>query len=591
MNPVVYLTQKLWKYAQGNRHNVVLYLVFFIIANGFHFLEPLVIAKMLNIIQEQGITTSSIATLVKYLALFFALTPGFWLFHGIARVVENKNAFIVRANYKKYLLNGVLAFPMEWHTDHHSGDTIDKVEKGTSALYRYSGDTFQLIETITSLISSLIALSYFNLNAGFIAACMVTLTILLILRFDEVLVGQYKTLYRAENKISEKVFDIISNITTVIILRIERLVSSALYKKIMEPLKLFMENNVVNEVKWFFVALSSTTMIVLVMGVYFYSNIGGGVLIGTVYALYGYVSRMSELFYRFAYMYSDIVQQKSAVMNAEEIANDFSKNKSSKSISLNAAWRELKINNLQFSYNTAEQARLHLNNISLVIRRGQKVAFIGASGSGKTTFLKVIRELYKPQRGEVYLDNKLLPGHFQSLSPDIALIPQDPEIFSTTISENITVGVNHSASHIKRFTDMACFTDVISRLPHGLESNIFEKGVNLSGGEKQRLALARGLMASEDKAMVLLDEATSSVDTKNELYIYENIFKAFKGKTIIASIHRLHLLSLFDEIYFFKAGKIVASGTLASLRQSSPEFQALWSKYNSIHLKVESSSA
>ena len=127
---------------------------------------------------------------------------------------------------------------------------------------------------------------------------------------------------------------------------------------------------------------------------------------------------------------------------------------------------------------------------------------------------------------------------------------------------------------------MARFTDVAERLPKKLDSFIFEKGVNLSGGEKQRLALARGLMACVDKAIVLLDEPTSSVDTKNELEIYHNIFREFKEKTILASVHRLHLLSLFDTIYYFKGGKIIASGTLDELLATSAEFQDLWEKYH-----------
>ncbi len=580
-NPIIYLTKKLWKYSDGNRKNVVLYFAMFIIANSINFLEPLAIAKLLNVIQESGITNSSMPSLLFYLGVLFLISIGFWAFHGPARIIENKNAFLVRANYKKHLLDGVLAFPTEWHASHHSGDTIDKVEKGTSALYRDSGDTFQVVESIVRLVSSYIALSYFNLYAGYIVLFMVIFTILLIVQFDKVLIRQYKTIYGAENKISEKIFDVVSNINTVIILRIEKLVSSSIYKKIMSPFDLFLKNNKINEVKWFLVSVCSTLMTILVLGSYFYLNLRTGsiILIGTVYALYGYVGRISDIFFRFAYMYGDIVQQKAAVMNAEEIANEFNDTRKIKLLKLDSNWNELKIDSLTFSYHTTEGDDLHLDDISLVIKRGRRIALIGESGSGKTTLLKIIRELYHPQHANVYLDGELLKHGFHSISSDIALIPQDPEIFSTTIKENITAGVDHELSYIKKFTDMACFTEVVERLPNKLESYIFEKGVNLSGGEKQRLALARGLMACDDKSIVLLDEPTSSVDTKNELRIFKNIFTDFKGKTIIASVHRLHLLSLFNEVYFFKEGKIIASGTLKRLLETSEEFKDIWEKY------------
>ncbi len=123
-------------------------------------------------------------------------------------------------------------------------------------------------------------------------------------------------------------------------------------------------------------------------------------------------------------------------------------------------------------------------------------------------------------------------------------------------------------------------------MPHKLNSSVVEKGVNLSGGEKQRLALARGLMAAEDKEILLLDEPTSSVDSDNELRIYKNIFSKFEGKTVISSIHRLHLLDLFDKIYFFENGKIVATGNFQELIKTSAKFKDIWEKYKVKNKKI-----
>ena len=155
-----------------------------------------------------------------------------------------------------------------------------------------------------------------------------------------------------------------------------------------------------------------------------------------------------------------------------------------------------------------------------------------------------------------------------------------------SILENITIGVDYDMEIIKRYTDMACFTEVVERLPRKFDSLINEKGVNLSGGEKQRLALARGLLFAcedklEDKSIILLDEPTSSIDIANELLIYQNIFRAFSDRAIISSVHRLHLLPMFDRIYFFENGRIIASGTFVELLKNSKEFQEVWSKYNS----------
>jgi len=585
-NPVIYLTSKLWEYSKGNRKNVVLYSIMFIIANLFNLINPLVIAKVLNTIQEKGLDSTNLYSIMLYLSIFIFMELGFWIFHGPAMIIQAKNSFLVKANYKKYLLDGTMSLPAQWHTDHHSGDTIDKIEKGTGALYRYSSESYEVIQTLVLFLGSYIALMYFNIHASYIVLFMMIITLGIVLRFDSHLVKKYRELYWAENRISAKIFDVISNITTVIILRTEHLVSKAIFKKIMQPFRLHIKTAKQSETKWFFVSICTATMMVLVLTSYIYFNFiaGAAIMIGSVFALYSYVVRIKGLFFNFADRYSAIVREKTAVQNAEEISDEFEDNIKQKRNHIYPGWKELNIESLRFSYHTKEGADLHLDNINMHIKNGEKIALIGESGSGKTTLLKVIRELYKPKHIKLYLDGKLLNNGFKDISSSIALIPQDPEIFSTTIKENITMGINYSMPDIRRYTDIARFTKVADSLPNGFNSSIVEKGVNLSGGEKQRLALARGLMASEDKSIVLLDEPTSSVDPTNELDIYKNIFIEFTDKTILSSIHRLHLLPLFDRIYFFSDGKIIADGTLKELLSESKEFRTVWNRYNSANI-------
>lgn len=581
-NPLIYLAQKTWRFSAGNRPRVVLYVGLFVLANICVLLQTLIVAAVLNAIQNHGLERDNFPTILGYLGLLVASDVAFWIFHGPARVLENANAFLVRANYKKYLLGGVMHLPVEWHVDHHSGDTIDKIEKGTKALYTYTEGSFMIIEALVRFIGSYIALSIFNFNSLYIAGFTLIFTFWLIMRFDRVLIGQYQQLNRAENGIAAKIFDAISNITTVIILRVEKLVAGSIYKKISEPFKLAVKNSKINETKWFLVTMCQSLMGFLILASYTYRiiELGTAVQIGTMYALYGYVQRLGGLFFSFAWMYSEIVQHKTAVDNAEEVAAAFVNKKSVREIALGKSWQTLDIKNLSFSYHTKKGADLHLDDVSFAVSRGQKIALIGESGSGKTTLLKIIRGLYEPQTYSLFLDGKKLTNGFNAISSEIALIPQDPELFATTIRKNIALGVDRSLNEIKKFTDLACFTTVANRLPKKFESSIVEKGVNLSGGEKQRLALARGLLACVDKSLILLDEPTSSIDYKNELTIYHNIFGQFKNTTIISSIHRLHLLPLFDAIYIFAGGKIVAAGSFTELQTNSSHFQKIWSKYS-----------
>ncbi len=567
----------LWRYSAGNRKKLILYSLMSAGAVLAWSLEPLVVGWLLNEVQQNGVGAHNATFLVGLIATFFAVEVVGWALHGPSRIMETENAFMAKVKYKTHLLGGVLAYPIEWHTNHHSGDTIDKVEKGAQGVYGFGENTFQIIHAFFALLSGLVALFYFDPLAAVIAFVLIVPTFFILTLFDRKLVPGYKKVSFLENDVSAKVFDILSNVTTVIILRVEALVMKSLGSVIQKPRVQFMTNSRLNEWKWFSASMLGRVASIAVIAVYLAQQFAGGVvLVGTIYILYGYVDRIRNTFFTFAHLYNDIIRWRAYVSNAEELSKDFRTLDNSHRNELPKGWKLLSVSNMTFSYGETSDNNLH--DISVSFRKGERIALIGESGGGKSTFLKLLRDLYRPKTLALAVDGTSLHG-FSDIEHSIALVPQDPEIFSTTIRENITLGVPYSESHIKVFTDMAMCSDIIQRLPKGLESSIVEKGVNLSGGEKQRLALARGLLASEHKDILLLDEPTSSVDFSNELKIYQNIFNAFPGKTIVSSIHRLHLLSLFDSVYLFKGGALVAEGTFEDLKSNSADFRELWDKY------------
>lgn len=583
-NPLVYLFTKTWRYSEGNRRNVVFYWIMFIVANAFEMcFQPLIMATILSILERDGITDHNIYNILGLLSLSLVVDIVFWMMHGPARCLERNNAFKARANYRSFLLKGVMTLPLEWHSEHHSGDTIDKVTKGADALFNFAGVSFQVISAIIKFTISCAVLAWFSPPAAITVLVMLLISISITMLFDRILIDQYKQLGHAENKISESTFDAISNITSVIILRVERLVYGAIMRKVEEPANLFRYNQRLNELKWFSTNMCCTIMAILVLGVYFWQHRGAsaGTLIFSVALLNRYLHEIGEKFFDFTQKYSEVLQQKAKVLNAEELSVDFKCENFTNHV-LPTKWQKLQIANLSFSYPglSEDESESHLDNLSFELIRGKRYAFVGESGSGKTTLLKVIRDLYHPKSLELRVDGHVVSEGFAGISRAIALVPQDPEIFATTIRENITLGADYGDELICECTDMASFTEVVEQLPKGLDSSTKEKGVNLSGGQRQRLALSRGLLACYDKDVVLLDEPTSSLDTSTEMQVYLNIFEGFQGKTIISSIHRLHLLPLFDQIFLFSKGRIVAQGNLKELLTSTPEFQILWQHYH-----------
>lgn len=580
-NPLIYLFAQMWRYSAGSRHIVLLYGLMFVMAGATSLLGfPWIWAKIIDIVQKEGINPSNLHHVLLLLLLPVTIQVVFWAIHGPARVLENTNAFKVRANYRKYLLKGIMTLPLEWHTSHHSGDIVDKVEKGTRALFDFSTQSFEVIYALEQFVISFAVLAYFSSSSGFTMFAMVVLAISVTLRFDRILVAQYKELNRSENAVSESVFDAISNISTIIILRVEQLVFNAIGHKIDSPLKLFRKNNVLNEVKWFLTNLCSTGTAVIVLAFYFakHTHDPQGVLAGSVYLLINYLDKLGTFFFKFAALYGEILQRRARVMNAEELTADFRVESFANHI-LPSDWKRLAIKNLRFSYSSLPDATPTLSGVCLDIAKGDKIAFVGKSGSGKTTLLKIMRDLHTPQRLTLTIDGKNVADGFAGIVRAIALVPQQPEIFATTVGNNITLGAEYDAATVDRFLNMACFGEVVEMLPKGLDSSINEKGVNLSGGQMQRLALARGLLACDSKDVILLDEPTSSLDSTTEMRVYNRIFAGFAGKTIISSVHRLHLLRLFDRICFFEDGRIISVGTLEELLRQCPEFQALWAEY------------
>lgn len=585
-NPVWYLTKYLWRFSYDRKRYIVFYIFLFIIANLIQALEPFIFGSILNLIQLEGFTQPW--KIFGLLCLFPLTTIGFWLFHGPARVIEERNAYEVSNYFRRYLLNGVLSLPAKWHAEHHSGNTLDKIEKGSNALFRFSSEGFQVIETLVRFFSSYLALVYFNLHSAYLVAFFTILAITMMIRFDRSIGKDQKEILLMHNWITAKIYDTVSNITTIITLKLEKLVSRDIWKTLTQPFALFVKMRKMVEWKWFSITFLSSIMAVAVLGTYVFTQLRSGeiILVGTLYVLYGYVMRINDMFFRFAGRYGAYIEQQAALENTEHLSKHFISVTTVRKIKLGKSWKKIRIAHLHFSYHDTTE-NLHLHDISLTIRRKERIALIGESGSGKTTFMKLLSGFYSTPSVNLTVDGVQIHGGFEALKNNITLIPQEPELFATTIRKNITVGLPTKITDIYLHSGLACFHHVAMRLPHKYESTIMEKGVNLSGGEKQRLALARGFLAAESHELLLLDEPTSSVDAKTEMLIYQNIFKKFSEKTIISSVHRLHLLPHFDMIYYFKKGTILASGSFEELLRTSKEFKTLWKKYTRIHAKKE----
>ena len=580
-HPIIILLRFTWRYAKGRRLIFISYITFSIIAHAILLLEPALIGKMLNVIQQGGDPDVLLVQIFKYLLIIFAIPFVFWIFHGISRIWERKTAFYIHLNYKQELLEQAFNLPLSWHRDHHSGENIDKINRATRALFDFSQNLFEPVQSITKLFGAYIALFIIMPVAGFVAVAVSVIAITSVVLYDRILVRQYREIYRLENKVASKVHDYLSNIVTVIAMRLEKISIKHVVQKMFNVFPTFRKNIILNEIKWFSVSAIISLMILVILGghVYFTLKAGGILLVGTLYSLYAYLERISSSFYNFAWQYGEIIEQASAVQASQNITTDFKSHYKPTSFKLPSGWHAISIKNLHFTYLDEEKHRHHVDNLNLTLKRGSKIALVGNSGGGKSTTMGLLRGIHQADRVKVFADNQKMPHQLQHLHQYTTLLPQEPEIFADTIRYNITMGRTLSKKWLEKAIHLSCFKPVLKRLKKGLSTNIAEKGVNLSGGEKQRLALARGLLMARHSPIILMDEPTSSVDSKNEFMIYERIFKEYNHKAIIASVHRLHLLKMFDYIYLLDDGRIIEEGRLDDLIAQKKVFCNMWKAY------------
>lgn len=239
-------------------------------------------------------------------------------------------------------------------------------------------------------------------------------------------------------------------------------------------------------------------------------------------------------------------------------------------------WKKISFENVSFSYGEKPA----LKNISFEVKRGERVGIVGLSGAGKSTLFKLLLKEHESYKGDIRFDDVVLKtvskkDYFNHL----AVVLQDTELFNASLRENITITNQAEESNeklLRKALTVAHVKDFMKKMPKGVDSIIGEKGVRLSGGEKQRVGIARAVF--KDPQILLLDEATSHLDIESEEKIRESLHEFFQSVTAIVIAHRLTTIKEMDRIIVIEDGKIIESGSFAELQKKKGRFYELWEK-------------
>jgi len=305
---------------------------------------------------------------------------------------------------------------------------------------------------------------------------------------------------------------------------------------------------------------SGTQMIVLLLGSYFV--VLGGLTVGLLLAMRTYVVQLMTPITQLAELSNQLAQAKIALDRIHEELNAPSDYTNERGLRLPTIRGEVTFSNLCFEYEPNKPVLRYLN---LHVQPGQNVALVGQTGCGKSTIFNLLYRFWEPQAGHLKID-----GHeISQLDTNwyrrhLAIVPQDPIVFDTTIRDNVLYGARHASEEaIVESLEMAEFGRVLQRMPRGLDTLLGEEGVKLSVGEKQRLCIARAILANP--AILLLDEATSSLDPQSEALIQVAMKRVMENRTSFIIAHRLSTIVDCDLIVVLDQGRVLEMGSHAEL--------------------------
>jgi len=555
---------------------VILFLVFFLEAR--HIVE----SYLFKLIVDNG-TLFAAGTLAKnefisilliisgvFLVIVISGFIGRWIQQHLVNILESKLIIDLKRKYFSHLID----LDHSFHVSHKTGILISRLSRGSGAVEKITDVlTYNIASVVFSFIVVIASLIYFD----FVSAIVVSSIIIVFISYSYFMqaISQEANVLAndAEDKEKGNVSDFFTNIESIKYFGKENAVKKKFDEIINLTKNAFMKH-------WgYFRWLDSVHSVTIGVGtfllIYFpmVRFLNGDISLGTIVFIYTVYGTLVEPLYGFVYglrsVYGAMADFQS-LFEYGKIEKQIKDKPDAKSITIREGVIEFK--NISFNYGKREIFK----DFNLKIPEEKRIALVGSSGSGKTTLIKLLYRLYDINSGQILVDGKDIRDLKQeSLRNEMSIVPQECILFDDTLYNNVAFS-NPSASKqdIMNAIKFAQLDKVIERLPDKEDTIVGERGVKLSGGEKQRVSIARAILA--DKKILILDEATSSLDSETEFEIQKDLSKLMKGRTSIIIAHRLSTVMNSDKIIVLKNGEIVQQGKHSELIEQPGEYKKLW---------------
>ena len=483
---------------------------------------------------------------------------------------EKKLEYGIYLDFKLLSLRKISTIDYTEYQKIGTGKLVQRIENGSSAGRNVVFNFW--LRLICDLLPTIVFSVYFIWKIDKIITYILFVGYILIFIITNILL---KFLYKIKEKIlnSEELFNhfLVRGFMEMLVFRMSKQFPSEIKKTRSAKEDIVSSKVKMNMIHEAFFTIFALLVAMLDIGILFYAWKTKNLTVGSIVALIALIENAYTPIAIFNVLYVQYKLDKASYKRFEEFLDLKEDNQLRNGNAIHTDIGEISIKNLSFQF----EERKIIDDLSLFIKRGQKIAFVGESGSGKSTVIKILLGLLKYNQGEIYLGDMELSGIcLNNLYDRVSYISQDVPVFDGTIKENLVFEKNVSEEQMLDALKEVQLSHLVENLAEGLDTEIGEKGTCLSGGEKQRLAFAR--LWFENPELVVLDEATSAMDNLTEENVMKSVMQKMKDKTVIAIAHRLNSIAGFDRIILFREGKIVGQGTFEELLHTDSYFKELY---------------
>lgn len=547
-------------------------ILFFIIKHSPTWVLPIVTANIINAVtnpKDNMIQTLTINTIIMIIFLVQNIPTNYihtWLYAKTIRTVEKE--------LRGALVCKLQQLSISYHKEMQSGRLQSKIMRDVEQIQNLASQIFISLLAIILNIAVSFGVVIFKSKIVFLFfVCTIPVSVIIMVAFKGKIKVHNKEFRREMEETSAKVMEMVEMIPVTKAHAMEeqetKKMGEQLKKVAQKGLQLDMIQTYFSSISWVAFQIFQVFCLAFTAYIAWKGMIGIGDI--TLYQTY-----FSSIVAQIAGVVTLLPVLTKGLESIESIgdvlcANDIEDTRKKKKIS--KLHGDISFENVSFSYKNEDHPIL--SDLNLHINPGETIAFVGGSGSGKTTILNLTIGFLRPQKGHVKIDHQdLMDLNLQSYREHIAVVPQQSILFTGTVRENITYGATDiSDETLWEIIKAANLEDVIQNLPNGLDTMITEHGENLSGGQRQRISIARAFIRNPQ--ILILDEATSALDSVSEKKIQDSIQHLVKGRTTLIVAHRLSTIRNADRIAVIGNGGVMECGSYEELMQKKGEFYRL----------------